>query len=122
MGTKARDFSRSLGSGSGNVAIADILPFLTTANVVEIASANLYFTNSRVFANIELASIDILSDVDTVTRPAANGDVLVWDGFNWSPNSIGEISVSLNTDQVPEGNVNLYSTTNNWIKIRQKTK
>lgn len=109
MGTKARDFSRSLGSGSGNVAIADILPFLTTANVVEIASANLYFTNSRVFANIELASINILSDVDTVTRPAANGDVLVWNGYNWSPNTIAGTGV-FTTDQVPEGNINLYYT------------
>lgn len=111
MGTKARDFSRSLGlGGGGNVAIADILPFLTTANVVEIASANLYFTNSRVFSNIELASINILSDVDTVTRPAANGDVLVWDGYNWSPNTITGLGINFTTDDVPEGNVNLYYT------------
>jgi hypothetical protein len=111
MGTKARDFSRSLGlGGGGNVNIADILPLLTTANVVEIASANLYFTNSRVFANLELASINILADVDTVTRPAANGDVLVWDGYNWSPNTITGLGLNFTTDDVPEGTVNLYYT------------
>jgi hypothetical protein len=36
---------------------------LTTANVIE-TSANLYFTNARVLANVERMSINVLADVD----------------------------------------------------------
>jgi hypothetical protein len=113
MGTRARDFSRIVTSGAANVAggnltIADILPLLTTANVIE--TANLYFTNARVFANVELASINILSDVDTETNPPNVGYALVWDGNVWAPSEVvSNVDLTgFTTDDLPEGNVNLY--------------
>ena len=65
--TRARIYSQS-GVGGGNVVgtsnvtLAILSPFLTTSNVTELA--NLYFTNARVFANLQLASIDDLRDVN----------------------------------------------------------
>ena len=113
MGTRARDFSRIVTSGAANIAggnltIADILPLLTTANVIE--TANLYFTNARVFANVELASINILSDVDTETNPPNVGYALVWDGNVWAPSEVvSNVDLTgFTTDDLPEGNVNLY--------------
>lgn len=115
MGTRARDFSRIVSSGNiagpgGNLTIADILPLLTTANVIE--TSNLYFTNSRVFSNVELASINILYDVDTQTNPPNVGYALVWDGNVWAPSEvISNVSLTgFTTDDLPEGNVNLYYT------------
>lgn len=114
MGTRARDFSRLGGGGGagGNVSIESILPYLTTANVVELLSANLYFTNARVFANIQLASINILADVDTASNVPVSGDVLSWDATSnvWVPRSISGNTFFRNTDDLPEGNVNLYYT------------
>lgn len=106
MGTKARDFSRTLGGGGGgNVSLADLLPYLTTANVTEFG--NLYFSNDRVFANLQLASINDLFDVDTETYTANIGFGLIWSGNLWIP---GPVGVGITTDDVPEGNVNLYYT------------
>ena len=61
--TRARLFSQSGGGANSNATISAILPSLTTANIAEIG-ANLYFSNARVFANIRLASINDLLDVD----------------------------------------------------------
>ena len=60
--TRARDYSVSGLSGganaaaASNVTLAILQPFLTTANVKEIGG-NLYFSNTRTFANIKLSSI-----------------------------------------------------------------
>jgi hypothetical protein len=107
--TRARIFSQSGGSaanggGSANVTFASVQPFLTTANVVELA--NLYFTNTRVFANLQLASLNDFRDVNTTNK--SNGQVLLWDGNIWLPGNVA--SAILNTDYLPEGTSNLYYT------------
>lgn len=110
MGTKARDFSRSLGGtgGTGNVTLADLLPYLTTANVTELD--NLYFSNDRVFANLQLASINDLFDVDTETFEANIGFGLLWNGTIWVPGPVTANLDLVTTDDIREGNVNLYYT------------
>jgi hypothetical protein len=109
MGTKARDFSRvgGTGSGGGNLTIADILPYLTTANVKELVG-NLYYTDSRVFANISLAKISAFADVSANTPNV--GYALIWNGTEWSPNAIVASFEGLTTDDLPEGLSNLYYT------------
>ena len=107
--TRARIFSQTAGSGgnaggSANVTFASVQPFLTTANVVELA--NLYFTNTRVFANLQLASLNDFRDVNTTNK--SNGQVLLWDGNVWAPGNVA--STILNTDYLPEGTSNLYYT------------
>ena len=108
--TRARIFSQTGGAGaangggSANVTFASVRPFLTTANVVELA--NLYFTNTRVFANLQLASLNDFRDVNTTNK--SNGQVLLWDGNIWLPGNVA--SAILNTDYLPEGASNLYYT------------
>lgn len=63
--------------------VQTVTPLLTTSNVVE--GTNLYFTNARVLANVELMSINVLSDVD-ITGVAVNS-ALVWDGTKFIPGS-----------------------------------
>lgn len=60
---------------------------LTTANIPE-GGANLYYSNDRVFANISLANIDALYDVDTTTIPPSLGQALIWNGNRWVANTI----------------------------------
>lgn len=109
MGTRARDFSRSLGEGGGgNVTLADLFPYLTTANVTELG--NLYFSNDRVFANLQLSSINDLFDVDTENYTANIGFGLVWSGNLWIPGPVTANLSTLTTDDLQEGNVNLYYT------------
>ena len=60
---------------------------LTTANIPE-GGANLYYSNDRVFANISLANIDALYDVDTTTIPPSLGQALIWNGSRWVANTI----------------------------------
>ena len=92
--------------------------------------SNLYFTNTRADARanvqIGLASINALADVDTVTLAPTNGQVLTWTGSAWTPSTVsggsGAVSsvnsktgtVTLSTDDVGEGNTNLYYTTSRW--------
>ena len=71
MATRARDISQ--GTGGAN---AITLSTLTTSNVAE--GSNLYFTNARVYANITLANIDILYDVDTSTSKPTSNQALIW--------------------------------------------
>ena len=72
---------------TANYIQANIWQELYTANVIE-TSGNLYFTNDRVFANLTLASIDALADVNTSSVPPVAGNVLAWDGTYWVPSSV----------------------------------
>ena len=113
MGTRARDYSRSGlgGGGSSNITIADILPYLTTSNVKELLG-NVYFTNARAFANLELASINALADVITLgpNVTAQVGYVLTWNGNIWTPNVVRADLSNQTTDNLREGTSNLYYT------------
>ena len=71
--TRARILSQALaniiaggGGGSANITFASLQPFLTTANVIELTS--LYFSNARVYANLQLASLNDLYDVNTTNK------------------------------------------------------
>lgn len=110
MGTKARDFSRvgGVGSGGGNLTLADIIPYLNTANVVE--ANNLYFTVERVEDVIAATSLDDLDDVNTTDFPPANGYALIWQGNTWVANAVVASLEGLTTDDLPEGISNLYYT------------
>ena len=59
----------------------------TTANLAESAS-NLYYTDARVIANVSLANINVLADVDTVTVAPTYGDALSWNGNTWVPSAV----------------------------------
>ena len=123
--TRARDYSVSGLSGganaASNVTLAILQPFLTTANVKEIGG-NLYFSNTRTFANIKLSSIDDLLDVNVKIDGnvyATVGQALVWDASNtWVPGTvsananaiIASVSSSLTTANVREVAGNLYYT------------
>lgn len=105
--TRARVFSQGLGGGGagGNVSLADITPYLTTANVRELFP-NVYFSNTRAFANLSLASINDLFDVDTGN--VVLGDALVWSGNVWVPGAArANLSLS-NTDSLAQGTSNFY--------------
>ena len=117
--TRARIYSQSgIGggnvTGTSNVTLATLSPFLTTSNVIELA--NLYFTNARVFANLQLASIGNLRDVNTTIR--SNGQALIWNSTSnvWAPGNVATsvtlstISQFLTTANVTESNSNLYYT------------
>ena len=56
-------------------AVLAITPYLTTANVLESAS-NLYYSNARVSANLELQSINVFADVDI--SGINNDELLLW--------------------------------------------
>ena len=58
----------------------------TTSNLAE--GNNLYYTNSRAYANLTLASINALADVDTVNVSPLLGYGLLWNGTSWAPNVI----------------------------------
>jgi hypothetical protein len=117
--TRARIYSQS-GVGGGNVVgtsnvtLATLRPFLTTSNVTELA--NLYFTNARVFANLQLASIDDLRDVNVAVR--SNGQALLWNSSTnvWYAGNVATsvtlstLSPYLTTANVVETNSNLYYT------------
>jgi hypothetical protein len=107
--TRARLFSKGLGGGGANVTaninLADLLPFLTTANVKEL-TGNVYFTNVRAFANLQLASINDLLDTDTAN--VTLGDALVWTGNIWAP-GLARANLKLSTtDDLPQGSNNFY--------------
>jgi hypothetical protein len=109
--TRARIFSAALANlsigagGSANITLSSLQPFLTTANVIELT--NLYFSNARVFANLQLASINDLYDVNTTNK--SNGQVLIWQGNVWAPANISLASLN-STDDLPEGANNYYYT------------
>jgi len=111
--TRARIFSQTGGTGGGgnafgeaNITLSVLQKFLTTANVTELT--NLYFSNTRVFANLRLASLNDLYDVDTTYK--ANGQALLWNSVSnvWYPGNV--VATILNTDYLNEGTSNLYYT------------
>jgi len=55
---------------------------LSTDQIRE-GSTNLYYTNTRVFSNVSLMSIDVLADVSTVG--VQTGNTLYFDGSYWVP-------------------------------------
>ena len=100
--------------------------------------SNLYFTNTRADARADVrigaASINALSDVDTVTAAPTNGQVLTWTGSAWTPSTVtsgsGAVAsvngltgaVTLNTDSVSEGSTNQYYTNARWdTRLATKT-
>ena len=79
---------------TANVAnTVSTLSNFTTANLAE--GSNLYFTNTRSYANLTAASINALADVDTVTLAPGLGYGLIWNGTNWVPNVITVSSTEL---------------------------
>ena len=75
------------GSLIGNVTgTVSSLDNFTTSNLAE--GTNQYFTNAKAYANLTLASINALSDVDTSTIPPNTGYGLIWNGTAWTPNVI----------------------------------
>lgn len=65
----------------------------TTSNLAE--GSNLYYTNTRSYANLTLASINALADVDTVNVTPLLGYGLIWNGNAWVPNVITVSSTEL---------------------------
>ena len=74
----------------GSINRYELVQFSTTDQLPE-GSSNLYYTNARADARIGAASINALSDVDTVTSAPSDGEALVWNasGGKWIPGSAG---------------------------------
>ena len=87
---KELNVSRVHGNVTGNVTgtVSDISNHDTDA--LSEGSTNLYFTDARTLAKINVTSINELSDVDTATTPPTNGQVLVYDGntTEWVPGTV----------------------------------
>jgi hypothetical protein len=99
----------------------------TTNDLLE-GNVNLYYTDDRVYSNVSVMSIDTLADVSTFI--ANVGEVLTWTGTNWVADStiasaqsanfaenanIANLVLSLSnftTDDLVEGETNLYYTAN----------
>ena len=74
-----------------NINLGNIIP---NSDSIPEGAVNLYYSNARVHANLKLASIDALVDVDTVTIAPQTGYALVWNGVKWIPNVITATSFS----------------------------
>ena len=114
--TRARVFATGaggLGGGEANITLATLAPFLTTANVKEL-TGNIYFSNSRLLANLQTLSIDVFNDVNISSVPPVSGQALIWDAgsSNWKPgNVLANAGILISTtDDLPEGTSNLYYT------------
>ena len=87
---KELNVSRVHGNVTGNITgtVSDISNHDTDA--LSEGSTNLYFTDARTLAKINVSSINELSDVDTATTPPTNGQVLVYDGntTEWVPGTV----------------------------------
>ena len=68
-----------------NINLGNIIP---SSDSIPQGAVNLYYSNARVHANLKLASIDALADVDTVTIAPQNGYGLIWNGTKWVPSEI----------------------------------
>ena len=74
-----------------NINLGNIIP---NSDSIPEGAVNFYYSNARVHANLRLASIDALADVDTVTIAPQTGYALVWNGVKWIPNVITAASFS----------------------------
>lgn len=96
---------------------------LTTANTTTDLSEgnNLYYTNARVYANIQATSVNVHSDISFDPATLQQDDILIWNGTKFVAQQVNAavaanvseyvLSLSLNdTDDLQEGNVNLYFT------------
>ena len=68
-----------------NINLGNIIP---NSDSIPEGAVNLYYSNARVHANLRLASINALLDVDTATIPPQAGYALIWNGVRWIPNVI----------------------------------
>ena len=81
------------GSTIGGVAISDTGNVTFSGNTISTTSGNITISRLTTFSNgIGVtgsigASINALSDVDTVTNAPTNGQVLKWNGTNWVPSA-----------------------------------
>jgi hypothetical protein len=84
-------------------------------------TVNMWFTQAGFDAEFATKSIDGLSDVNTVGPAPQSGESLVWDGTAWRPRAVtGDVTsvnsqtgvVVLNSDNIDEGQGNLYFTNN----------
>jgi hypothetical protein len=81
------------GSTIGGVAIANTGNVTFTGNTISTTSGNIAVSRLTTFSNgigvtgTIAASINALSDVDTVTNAPTNGQVLKWNGTNWVPSA-----------------------------------
>jgi len=69
--------------------------FTGNTDIVTEGIVNKYFTNARAYANLQLASINALADVDTVTIAPTTGQALIWNGTAWVPNVISVSATEL---------------------------
>jgi len=69
--------------------------FTGNTDIVSEGLINKYFTNARVYANLQLASINALADVDTVSNVPTVGQALIWNGTAWVPNVISVSATEL---------------------------
>jgi plastocyanin len=68
-----------------NINLGNIIP---NSDSIPEGAVNFYYSNARVHANLKLASIDALADVDTVTIAPQTGYGLIWNGVKWIPSEI----------------------------------
>lgn len=79
------------GSTVGGNAIANTGNVTFTGNTISTTTGNITvnktttFTNGIAITGPISASINALSDVDTLTTPPTSGQVLKWNGTNWAP-------------------------------------
>ena len=74
-------------------------------------SGNLSFTTAST-----VSSIDDLSDVDTTTTSPSSGQVLKWDGSNWTPADDIDTTLSLGSASINDlGDVNISSASDGQV-------
>ena len=66
-------------------------------------------------------SIDDLSDVDTSTNAPTVGEILVWDGTNWVPESLADVDLDWSDLPACAGGGFIYDATNRCWKIDWST-
>jgi len=91
----AGNFTFTTVSGGGGIALTDLS---VTTGSATAGGALLYDNTTGVFTfrpDIQVSSIDDLSDVDTTTSAPTNGQALVWDGTNFVPGTVASSIASI---------------------------